>query len=80
MTFIVFSSLLLCVLFTLYMIKNEDKLLHLNSHLLNSNASNQMNVYEFKYDELKTDQRDNDRIILFVYAAIIIGIVFPNIN
>ena len=80
MTFLVFSSLLLCVLLTLYMIKTEDNLLHLNSHLLNSNAPYQMNVSEFSNDEIKMDQRDDDGVILFVYTIIIIGIVFPNIN
>ena len=80
MTFLVFSSLLLCVLLTLYMIKNEDNLLYLNSHLFNSNASNQMNVNDFNHDKLKMDKLDDDGVILFAYAAIIIGIVFPNIN
>jgi anaerobic C4-dicarboxylate transporter len=80
MTFLVFSSLLLCVLLSLYVLKNEDNLLHLNSHLLKSNASNQMNVNEFSHNELKIDQRDDGSVILFVYTVIIIGIVFPNIN
>lgn len=81
MTFLVFSSLLLSILLSLYVLKNEDNLLHLNSHLLKSNASNQMNVNEFSHNELKIDQqRDDGGVILFVYTVIIIGIVFPNIN
>lgn len=82
MTFIVFSSLLLSVLFSLYILKNEDNLLHLNSHLLKSNASNQMNVNDFNHHELTINQRDggDDSVILFIYTVIIIGIVFPNIN
>ena len=72
-------------LLSLYILKNEDNLLHLNSHLLKSNGSNQIGIHinNFNYDnkiELDQQRHRDDNIIIFAYAGIIIGIVFPNIN